>query len=423
MINFSPAYAEEEVLGKDSIAEIVKKLGDENFEIREKATRELIKISFKYTKVLTEELQKTTDLEIKERLQFILDQTEEKLNSLFSESIMRGRQFLGNKQYDEAIKEVDSVLDIKPDYKLAILLKIRIYEDKGDFNNCIQTLKPYLDYLKKDSNEFEELGTKLGVLLLYSNQYDEAVKHLEIMEVFTRFPVKISTLLEDAYELNTQHSKAEEKLLNELKDKPTDPYSKTKIAWFYIRTGSKEKSLTYLKDMEPFPPLENIFYEVLNCLFLDENQIALDKIKAITDPQLKKYGNAQNLTLSEITPIDILYLCYQHYFQKVLKSESTINFKVLYNSYSKEEKRIWPVPLLGLYSGELSKEKMEEHLQSTNPWEMRKNICEAWFYLGLLKITENNIKEAKKYFQLSKDQKVYDYNETTASCFFLQTLK
>jgi Tfp pilus assembly protein PilF len=415
-------FSKEETLSKEVILEIVKKLGDDNFAIREKATKDLIKISIKYSKILNEELLNTNDLEIKERLQFVLDQTEEKLNDLFSESIMRGYHFLGDKQYDDALKEVDGILDIKPNYYLATLLKIKIYENKGDNKNCIQTIKPYLETLKKDSNDYEDLSLKLGNLLLYNGNYDEAVKQLETMEAFARFPDKVSKLLADAYELNNQNQKSEERLLKELLDKPNDAYTKSKIAWFYIRIGNKEKGLTFLKDMEAFP-IENGILDVLNCMFLDDKQSAIKKIKTITAPLLKKYNGAQNISLSEISPMDILYLCYQHYFQKILKSEETIDFKILYNAYSKEEKNTWPVPLLGLFSGELSKEKMEELLQSTNLWEMRKNLCEAWFYLGLLKMTENNTKEAKKYFQLCKDQKVYDYIETTASCYFLQTIK
>jgi len=419
---FQPLLTEEKKLSKEEIIEIVKKLGDENYSVRENATKELTKVSLKFTKLLTEEMQKTNDLEIKERLQYILEQSEEKLTNLFSESIMRGKQFLSNNQYEEALKEVENVLEIRPDYKLGILLKFRIYEAKGDINNSILTLTPYLEALDKSSNEFDDLGTLFGNMLLYNCKYAEAVKHLEIMEAYTRFPDRISPYLDAAYELNNQHSKSEERLQKELSEKPNDPYSKSLLAWFYIRTGKLTKSLPLLKDMESFP-IEGKIQEVLNYLFLDENQTALEKLQVINDPLLKKHSEVQSLSLSELTPVDILRLCYQYYFQKTLKVETNIDFKKLYNAYSQEEKIVWPVPLLGLYSGEISKEKMEELLQTPNQWEFRKNICEAWFYLGLLKITENNTKDAKKYFQLSKDQKVYDYVETTASCFFLQTLK
>ena len=54
---------------------------------------------------------------------------------------------------------------------------------------------------------------------------------------------------------------------------------------------------------------------------------------------------------------------------------------------------------------------------------MRMNKCEAYFYLGLLRVSEKNTVDAKKYFELSKSQNVYEYIETTGDYYMLQKLK
>lgn len=406
---------------EESIKEYVKQLGDSDFKIREKATRELIKISFKYEKLLTEELKNTNDLEIQERLKDILDQSEEKLNDIFGEKILKGQELLSEKKYTEALAIANEVIDIRPNYKKGLQFKAQVLQEKADYKECIQLLKKCLDSSPSDSIEYEETGIELSRVMLKAGEYKDAVTLLEKMSVQTRWEDNIQYLLNYAYELNNDLDKAEKALVKEEKQSNSAQKS-TSLAWFYIRIGNLDKAKPLLEKALTFKNRYSIS-DTLNYLFLEENEAGTEKIKQTTEPIISSLMKRNNLTTNEMDSNDIFYFCYQYYFETVTQKKSTIDFKALYQLFTDDDKKVWPVPLLGLYGGVLTVEQLEAQVQNLDKYKMRMDSCEAYFYLGLLRMCEKNTKDAKKYFTLSKDQKIYEYIETTAACYFLQKIK
>ena len=408
-----------------AIRELVKQLGDNNYLVRDKATKELLKTSLSHLAILKEELKNTKDLEVQERLTIILDPSGEKLKEIFSESILKSQNFLQDKKYAEALKEIDVILEIRPDFEQALNIKIDILEEKADYAECILLLKKRIETSEKDTIEAETFSNKIARILLISGAYAEAVTHLEKMEAQSRYPDQVQRFLTYAYELNKQTEKAEAILIKESELNQKEAHYSSSIAWFYIRTGKQDKANKFLEKY--FAQLKDNkdtdISEVLNYLLSDQLKKGAEKLITVTAPMLAQLKDKKNLTSSEIANEQVFNLCYQHYFEVMSGIKPNINFKALYNSIDTEERKTWPMPLLGLFGGELTLDKLEAQLQSLDKWEMRMNKCEAYFYLGLLRVSEKNTVDAKKYFELSKSQNVYEYIETTGDYYMLQKLK
>lgn len=404
------------------VREWVKLLGDSDFAKREKATRELMKVSFKYSKLLKEELDKTDDLEIQERIKILLDQSEEKLLETFSENLSKSQTYIEEKKYNEALKIVNEILEIKPDFKRAIDIKIQILEATNDYNSCIQIRKKQLEGIDKVSDDADQINFSLSRYYMIVGNYSECTNLLEGMKTTSRLMDEVDKKLAAAYEYNNQINKAEEILKKLHKEEPNDFYNGNNLAWFYIRTGNISKAKELLK-VNTKSEYGFEITSVLNCIFTEQTQIGAEELKKSTESFINNIKNNKNLSIDDIPPMQTIYFCYQYYFEKTNNLPININFKEIYQSVNDDDKKIWPMPLLGLYGGVLTPEKMLEQVPIPSKIETKMNLCEAYFYLGLLKLTEKNTKEARKYFQLSKDQKIYDYVETTGSEYFLITTK
>lgn len=412
----------EEKVTKETIQEWVKQLGDENYKVREKAIKSITKLSFSYRKVLVEELKTNTNIEIQDRLKDILKQSEDKLIELLGELYLKSNQFYKDKKYDLAMHEINLMLDIDPEYEMAFELKAKVMQSKEEYKESIVVLKKLMESNKKSSKEKEELSFNLIKVYLAAGEFSEAVTFLEKLLTTTKWPGIVEKALSLAYELNNQPLKAEEILTADLKDAPNNEGTIISLAWFYVRIGKQDKAK---------PLLENYFVVnknfgtigALNYLLLEQNQNGAEKLKVITDPILIEFKDKKNLIVNDLDTNNILNFCFQSYFESTVKIKSSFDFKGLYHSFSDNERKKWPIPLLGLYGGILTIEQIETLIQNPDKMEMRMNKCEAYFYYGLLKLTENNIKDAKKYFLLSKEQNIFDYIEHTAAIFMLHKYK
>lgn len=404
-----------------SIREYIKQLGDDSYKVREKAIKALSNLPDTKRKLLIEELKSINNIEVQDRLKNILKLSEDRVIDILSELYLKAKKDYQDKKYEEATAGIQKIQDIEPDNEMAFELKIKIDQDLENYKDCIDSIKKLLNSNKKNTKEKTELQLNLSRILIEAGIYDEAIAILEKNPTTITAAINAFELLLTAYEANNQWEKAENALIKKNETLNTSQYTSA-LAWLYIRVGKLAKAQSYLESY--ISNIKNIDINgVLNYLFLEQNQAGLDKIKTITSPLVNSLKDKKIITFEELSASDILYLCYQYYFEKKCNLSTSIDFKNYFNAFSEKDKKIWPTPLLGLYSQELNFEKIEAQLFSGNKKEMRLNKCEAYFYYGLLKLTENNVAEAKKYFQLSKDLKVYEYVETTAANYFLQKLK
>lgn len=425
-LSLSFLFLSSSLISKDDISdatirEYIKQLGDDSYKVREKAIKALSNLPDTKRKLLIEELKTINNIEVQDRLKNILKLSEDRVIDILSEIYLKAKKDYQDKKYEEAIAGIQKILDIEPDNEMAIELKIKIDQDQENFKDCIASLRKLLTSDKKNTKEKFELQLTLSRVLVDASAYDEAIAILEKNPSGTTSTVNAFELLLTAYEANNQWEKAEDALIKKNETSNSSQYTSA-LAWLYIRIGKLAKAQTYLESY--VNNIKNIEINgVLNYMFLDKNQAGLDKLKTITVPLMNGLKDKKIITSEELSSTDILYLCYQYYFEKKCSISPTIDLKNYFNAFSEKDKKIWPNPLLGLYCNELNFEKIESQLFSNNKKEMRFNKCEAYFYYGLLKLTENNIAEAKKYFQMSKDLRVYEYVETTAANYFLQKLK
>lgn len=413
-------------IDEKAVLEYVKQLGDADFKIREKATNELFKISAIYIKLLTEELKNSKDLEVQERLKMILEKSEEKLKDLFWEKIQKSNQLKSDKKYDEALQELNEILEIRPNFSEALNLKVSLLSITSNYKEVILILKKQMTDSIEDHIKNEELALSLSKIFIITGKYMDAITLLEKVKIVAPHPELIEDLLYYAYELNQDLEKAEAILLKDVKDNPSNEHYNSTLGWFYIRTEKLDKAKPHLEKGIDDHDVRFTITQFLNIMFLEQYQKGLEKLILQT---AKIHLNAKDKTNQSFDNNDygaindILYLFYQNYFEKMTNQKLSIDFKSLYNSYGEEDKKKWPIPLVGLYGGEVTIENLIKPLENIDQWKSRQDKCEAYFYLGLLRVCENNNKEAKKYFQLSKDQNVYEYVETTAASFMLQKIK
>lgn len=419
---FASAFFAKEKISDEIIIEWIKQLGDESYKVREKAIKNLTNLPDVNRKIIVNELKLCKNLEVQDRLKNILKLSEFRIIELFGELYLKGNQFYKEKKYQEALKELEKILEIEPEYVMAFELKAKILFEIEEFKEFEIVSNKLLTFEEKSAQEKAEINFNLSRVYLISGEYEKSVFILEKLLTQTDESKPVLNLLCTAYEMNKQFNKAEEILLNEIKVNPSNAHATSAIAWFYIRNGQQDKAKIYLETF--FNQIKEFeITSVLNYLFLGQNQIGYEKIKTLTNSIQNEFKDKKLITFDEFSPMNSLYFCYQYYFEKSINMNTSIDFKKIYNAFSENDKKIWPIPLLGLYAGELTFEKLNSQLLSPNKTEMRNNKCEAYFYYGLLKLTENNNNEAKKYFQLSKDLRVYEYVETTAASYMLQKLK
>ena len=418
-ILFISSISADEKYKIETIREYIKQLGDESYKVREKAIKDLTKLPYQNRKDLIAELKENKNLEIQDRLKDILKQSEDSFSDLLSELYLKSQQYYKEKNFVIALQAISMILDLDAEHLITLSLKAKILQDKGDYKECIVLLQKLLPLVIKDQREYADTNNSLFQVYLMAEEYTEAFNFIEKMNIKSQDAVKRLQVM--IYELSNQTKKAEEIYLSESAKNTNNTNLDSTLAWFYIRTQRLEKAK---------PLLENIFKQnppfsinnSLTCLFLEQHQKGIDDLKILTLPFINELKDKKDLSNADIDNSNVLYLCYHNYFEIALSQKATIDFKSLYNTFTQDAKKIWPIPLLGLYSGELTIETLEEQLKDPNPMEMRMKKCEGYFYLGLLKLGEKNTVEAKKYFQKSRDQKIFDYVETTGSAYFLQKL-
>lgn len=400
----------------EEIKENIKKLADTNYKNREVAKKELSKLPNNCRKLLVAELKLTQNLEVKERLQDILNLSKDNLIELFSEFYLTAQNLLKEEKFDEALNELNKIFEIDDEYEMAHELKYKILEAKGDYKKCIEIIQKKQASFAENSKEFMDTSMQILQLQVKDNNYKEAINFLENKNINKIENDRLNLFLSNLYELNNQPNKAEEIQLK-IQAKFDKGGSNSNIAWFYIRQNAKEKAKTYLQ--KSTEEKTDSLTQVLDYFYLGNTQKSLELITKKSDELLNELKDQKDISIININDNDVLLLFYRNYFEYVLKKSQNIKFKALYESFSNDAKKVWPIPLLGYYGNVLTLEQIEVIMNDNNPYERRQKRTEGYFYIGLLKICEGNQAEAKKYFALSKDQQIFDYIETTASFYFI----
>jgi tetratricopeptide (TPR) repeat protein len=405
---------------ENEIRDKIKKLGDENYKVREKAIKELNNLPYTHRKILVEELKSITNLEVRDRLQNILNLSNDNLIEYFSEYYLKSQKLYLEKKYKDALFEINKIIEIDEEYLIALALKAQILFDKCDYKECIEICNKLLLMQAKDLKEVENIKITLSRIYIELGEFKKAIELLELLSAKSNNPVVVKSLLLHSYESDKQYQKTEELLTKEISSRPDFPELEISLAWFYIRTNKFDKAKKIIEDEKITKIKTSPLNSILNNLFLQNFISGIEIAKNKTKSFIENLKDKKNVNIIDLDNQDVFFLMYQYYFEVTSNQTPSVDLKSLYNAIRNEDKKTWPYPLLGVYAKEISISDLNPILEDANQVQSRQKKCEAFFYLGLLKLSEKNNAEAKKLFQLCLDQNIWEYVETTAAIFMLR---
>jgi len=145
----------------------------------------------------------------------------------------KGRDFLHNKKYDEAIAEFEKALKIKPNSAKATYYLGLAYLEKGDIDKAEETLKKAISF----NARYVKAHHSLGDVLIKKGDIKGAITHLEqATAISPRIPQR-QLLLGGLY-------------IKEKRFKDTIPVFKKAIEHSFNLTETKEKIKELVKDLQ-----------------------------------------------------------------------------------------------------------------------------------------------------------------------------
>lgn len=419
---FSHNFSKDSVKEKENeIREQIKKLGDSNYKVRDKAIKELNNLPYTHRKILVQEFKATTNLEIRDRLKSILDLSNDGLIEYFSEFYLKSQKLNLDKKYNEALIEINKIIAIDDEYLMALILKSQILLNKGDYKDCIEVLKKLLLLQSNEPNEVEKININLSQIYIDLGEFKNAIELLESLLANKKNAFELKDLLLQVYEQDKQFEKTELLLIKEISERPELPQLENSLAWFYIRNGKLEKGKTIIK--EKLANIKNSpITTTLNNLFIENYDEGIKFTKQKTKSFFDSLKGKKDVNIIDLDNQDVYFLLFQHFFETANNQQPSTDFKGLYKPIRAEDLKVWPYPLLGYYASEITLANLNNLLEDANPMQARQKKCEAYFFLGLLKLSEKNNAEAKKLFQLCVDQKIWSFVETTAAIYMLQKI-
>ena len=248
-------------------------------------------------------------------------------------------------KYEDALKLINKILEIKQDLNFVIKDKAFVYLKMFRIKNSIDICNKLLVMNKKDTNVLNILG----LCFLYENKYTEATKIFkEILIYDNKNIAALNSLGRLNHEIRNSKD-AEKFFLEALEINPNSLEVLNNIAGFYREEGKYKKGISlYLRALKLYP--NNPF--ILNNLsksYFDINDLSLAKKYSLAAFQLDKIdGNIQKI-------LSFIYLREQNYieawkyfdgrlkindFVKKNKSIIKIQDKLLTSNYIDKNKKI-----------------------------------------------------------------------------------
>ncbi len=186
------------------------------------------------------------------------------------------------KQYDLAIKELESALKKRKEKEFYLVLSF-IYEEKKDYESALKAVLEALEYNPEDI----ELLFQKGVILDKMGKKDECIK---VMKYILKLdPDNADALNYIGYtyaEQGINLDLALELLKKAVKIKPNSGYIIDSLGWVYFQKGEYEKAIYYLEKAVRLTPDDPVITEHLGDAYMK---------KGLYEKALKTYKKALNL--------------------------------------------------------------------------------------------------------------------------------
>lgn len=344
----------------------------------------------------------------------------------------RGSAHLFLDEYEKAIEDFTRTIELDPDYYPAYEGRLRLYsflemseEAISDAAFLIETAKQGKAdyYILRGENyakvkKYEEAINDFTTVIKHNPKYSEAY----LYRAFTYMNMgKYKEVLKDAAKV--------------IKLNPENAYAYNTSGYAYFLLGKARKAIKQFNKAIKIDPGYDIYYvnralAYRNLNKLKEAVIDLEKAHelnpentvvftflASTYTKLEDYNNAKFFYVKafEADPDTYFPLFFRVYVTlKMSQEEYTQTLDELASKMDLIEDE-WEKSIAGYLLSGIQRDEFLEIAGSDN-----QKLCEAYFYIGVNYLAGDNIIEAMKYFELSKDTNVTDYVEYDFSVYELE---